>query len=409
MDCNNFFVSCERLFRPDLLGKPVAVLSSNDGCVVARSQEVKDLGIPMGVPYFEVKDICKKNNVQIFSSNFALYRDISGRVMAALRDEFDTCEIYSVDEAFFKVPNTISVQNIDSIRKRIIQKTGIPVSFGIGTTKTIAKIASTYAKKGTGVCEFDEKAWKTVRGDIACGSIWGIGRQTTKKLSALEMSTVEDVCRKELSYLKQILGVIGERLYFELSGIAMYEVGEGGGEVHQSISSTRSFAESTHEKSVLLSALGHHAAHVCEKLRMTHCVASQLTIICAPSRFGDFGHRKSIASTTLEIPTSSTTVLLKEVIALLNTLYDSEIPYKKAGVTVSGIVPEKLGSQSLFGGRDAETKAVYEVADTLNNRFGKGTVRPGVVMRTEKWMEHAQKKSPEYTTQWTQIPHIKAR
>jgi DNA polymerase V len=197
MDCNNFFVSCERLFRPDLAKCPVAVLSSNDGCIVSRSQEVKDLGIAMGVPYFEVKSLCKKYNITLFSSNFTLYRDISTRVMATLKEFVDDIEIYSIDEAFFGVPKTMDETTLISIRAEIIRKTGIPVSIGVAPTKTLAKVANDRAKKGGGVMVLTKEVWKILQGEVSCSSIWGIGRQTSQKLTELGINSVAELLARD--------------------------------------------------------------------------------------------------------------------------------------------------------------------------------------------------------------------
>ncbi len=409
MDCNNFFVSCERLFRPDLIKRPVAVLSSNDGCIVARSQEVKDLGISMGVPYFQVKDICKKHSVTLFSSNFPLYRDISNRVMLALRENFPRCEIYSVDEAFFEIDGDMGEEDIMHIRHEIMQKTGIPVSFGIGATKTIAKMASTYAKRASGVYFMDTQRWEAAIPNISCGSIWGIGRQTARVLSVAGIRSVGDLLARDPSFFKNTLGVVGERLLLELTGIPTHRLEVSGEDERASIMSTRSFKDATHESGVLESALGYHVAHVAEKLRERRCMASRLTIIVAPSRFGDFAYRRHTATGHLSVPTQDTEVLLKEALRLLCVLFDPETPYKKAGVVVSQIVPEEFVALSLFSKAHAEKESsLYTVVDTLNERFGAGTLRPGVVLQTEKWKESRQLRSHEYTTKWSEIAHVKA-
>lgn len=409
MDCNNFFVSCERLFRPDLRKKPVAVLSSNDGCIVARSQEVKDLGIPMGIPHFQVKNECIKHNITLFSSNFTLYRDISNRVMSALKAEFDMCEIYSIDEAFFDVPKHMSENDIIQIRARIMAKTGIPVSIGVAETKTIAKTASVFAKKSTGVCMWDKNDWKEFVGEVSCGSVWGIGRQTTKKLTELGILTVGDIISYDRAFFQQNFGVVGERLWFELSGTPVYFVGDDSVVTeNQSISSTRSFSKELQNKMTLLSALSHHVTHVGEKLRSHHWVASKLTIIAAPSRFGDFAGRTVSASSTLEFPTSNTSELIKEAVQLLDSLYDKNVPYKKVGVTVSGIAPEATSTQTLFGTSEIERHNLSKITDSINERFGSGTVRSGFMMGNEKWSEKKLRKSPEYTTRWNQIQMVKA-
>lgn len=408
MDCNNFFVSCERLFRPDLVGKPVAVLSSNDGCIVARSQEVKDLGIAMGVPYFQVKEMCKKHNITLFSSNFPLYRDVSSRVMYALKSEFELCEVYSVDEAFFEVETGTSEEKIARIRGKIMQKTGIPVSFGVSATKTIAKVASTYAKQGNGVCFMDSLKWKLIQSDISCGKIWGIGRKTAQALTKLGITNVGELLAHDISFFRSNFGVAGERLYLELSEKPSYHVGDIHATEHQSLSSTRSFHEAVHRREILESALGYHTAHLGEKLRTHGWKAGQLTILVAPSRFGDFAYQKYSASVNLLTPTHDTGTLLKVALTLLETIYDSNVPYKKAGVILSQIVPDEFVSSVLFKTEAQDQSAVYEISDKLNARFGSGTVRPGVVLNPEKWQESRKLKSPEYTTQWGEIARVKA-
>lgn len=441
MDCNNFFVSCERLFRPDLLGKPVLVLSSNDGCVVARSQEVKDLGVPMGIPYFEIKDLCKKHRVTIFSSNFALYRDISARVMTALRAEFDTCEVYSVDEAFFEVSTSVTEAEMATVRARIIQKTGIPVSIGLATTKTLAKVANGIAKKRTiehlalgqsksgytldyshlpsvshpmshvaGVCVLDPQMWKEIALTMQCGSIWGIGRETSTKLSRHKIYTVAELLAQDSGFIRTMLGVVGERLCMELGGISVYKIGDVVDEVQQSYMSTRSFRDPIMDKQVLMSALGYHIAHVAEKLREDNSVAGIITIILRGSRFGSFSHRKGVLSSVLVIPTNDTLVLTKEVTMLLETLFDPEIPYKKAGVVVSAVKPEVYQSESLFAFHEhtKNTKDLSVLADTLNGKFGHGTLRVGVTLGASAWEGKQHYASSSYTTDWTQIPLVKA-
>ena len=428
VDCNNFFVSCERLFRPDLRTKPVAVLSSNDGCIVARSQEVKDLGIPMSIPYFEVADICIKNKITLFSSNFALYRDISARVMNALKSECDSCEVYSIDEAFFQVDSDITESEITEIRRRIIQKTGIPVSIGVAQTKTLAKVANGIAKKRSthvrrptsnmgdcggmeGVCIMDEQMWKEVMREISCGSVWGIGRQTSAFLTTYNIQTVSDLLAQDRAFIKHSLGVVGERLVLELSGISVYTLGESMKEEQQSYTSSRSFSKPVTNRHTLMSALGHHISHIAEKLRLDGNVASKINIIIQGSRFGTFAHRNGTAQIDLMIPTDDTFVFMNEISKLLESIYDSEIPYKKAGVVVSGIRPKSSISDSLFGVAHSikKTSKINSVTDTLNKKFGIGTVRSAVTLDMHTWKERKKLKSPEYTTKWTEIAIVKAK
>jgi len=417
MDCNNFFVSCERLFRPDLRNKPVAVLSSNDGCIVARSQEVKDLGISMGVPYFQVQDICKKNDIVLFSSNFQLYRDISKRVMCALSDEFDHCEVYSVDEAFFDLKED-SVLKLEEVRRRIIQKTGIPVSIGIAPTKTLAKVANNIAKRGNvrltkshiseGVCVLEMDEWRTVAKNMSCGSIWGIGRQTSAVLTQNGINTISEFLALDRSYIRRLLGVVGERVHMELQGVPVYALGELSDIEQESYTSTRSFHSTIQDKGILMSALAHHVSEVAEKLRNDGCVGSRLTIIAKGSRFGDFSHRDGTMSTPLIIPTNDTFVLMKEVGHLLDTLYDATVPYKKAGVVISGIEPQAMAENSLFT-EDTRTQSLSFLEDEINKKFGRGVLRHGATLGEKKWQERKERKSPNYTTSWQEMAVVKAK
>jgi DNA polymerase V len=409
MDCNNFFVSCERLFRPDLRKRPVAVLSSNDGCVVARSQEVKDLGISMGAPHFQIQDLCEKHKIILFSSNLTLYRDISRRVMSALKEEFGEIEEYSIDEAFFKVPESFTGEDIHMARRNIVIKTGIPVSFGIAPTKTMAKIANGIAKKGDGVSVFLNGATAGVYNTMTCGMVWGIGAKTSKRLSELGVSTIHDFLEKGLPFARQEFGVVGERLFLELTGVST-ESRTDSSLKQVSIMSTRSFKTPITDKSTLMSALGYHITEVAEKLRKQEVKAKELRIICAPSRFGAYVLRTSSGSQTFEVPTNSTVTLLKSAERLLETLFEKGVPYKKAGVVVSGLIPESSVPISLFedGATEKSDTKLDVVIDSLNERFGKGSVRSGIVNHVSKWAPKAHFRSPCYTTKWQDIMQVKA-
>jgi DNA polymerase V len=408
MDCNNFFVSCERLFRPDLKTRPVAVLSSNDGCIIARSQEVKDLGIPMGIPLFQVRDVVKKHDVVLFSSNFSLYRDISRRVMHVLTEEQGDISVYSVDEAFFDIPLATSTATVHEIRARIMQKTGIPVSFGIAPTKTIAKIANSAAKKQDGVVWLSAEEAQTWYPTIPCGTVWGIGREMTKKLETFGIRTVDMFLARGLSFARDVFGVSGERLFLELSGIQA-EGGHHEFSEHASIMSTRSFSKGTNDRGILMSAIGYHVAYIAEKLRERHLFTRTLTIVAAPSRHGAYALRQGSASISFEMATADTSALLRYACTLLDDLYDPEVEYKKAGAIVSDLVPVAFASPSLFSGAEAaKPTEVDSVVDSLNHRFGSGTIRSGVILNTDAWSSNARLRSRGYTTQWSEIASVKA-
>jgi len=408
MDCNNFFVSCERLFRPDLLGKPVAVLSSNDGCIVARSKEVKDLGIPMGVPLFEVRDVVEKHSVVLFSSNFALYRDISRRVMHALQEEFDDVAVYSIDEAFFVVPEGCTEEDIALIRARVIQKTGIPVSFGVAPTKTVAKIANQEAKKGSGTVWLTLNQFRERCSTVPCGSVWGIGRQMAAKLEVFGIHTVSHFLEKGLGFARSEFGVHGERLFLELTGI------EAAGHTEDvspnaSIMSTQSFGKRIHSKDVIFAALSHHIGHIAEKLRARNLATRSITIICAPGRYGNYVLRKGSATMEFGEPTNDTVLLLEYARRLLDEIHDAEVPYKRAGAIVSGLLPIEYVSESLFETTEKSAReSVFAVVDILNKRFGKETIHPGTLHRGEEWSSRTELRSGAFTTRWTEIPHVKA-
>lgn len=409
MDCNNFFVSCERLFRPDLLNKPVAVLSSNDGCIVARSQEVKDLGVPMGIPYFQVKDVLDKAHATLFSSNFTLYRDISSRVMQTLASEVGPCDIYSIDEAFFEVREGSSEEEVMSIRSKIMKDVGLPVSIGIAATKTLAKQASSIAKKEKGVCMLTEDAWKHYMLTAPCSSVWGLGRQTVSKLRGMGVSTVADFLRLDRSVIRSHFGVGGDRIYSELQGVAVHELGHNSLDVQQSIMSTRSFEKTTSELSYLQSAIAYHVSFAAEKLREKKLVASRIYVSILPSRHGDFFLKTGTSESILSVPTANTRDLMREALRQTKSLFDPEVPYKKAGIVLGGLMPASYVTEALFTDEQSskDTSSIDEVADALNKKFGHGTLKAGVILPSGA-RGSAKLRSKEYTTRWKDIPNVRA-
>lgn len=408
MDCNNFFVSCERLFRPDLLKKPVAVLSSNDGCIVARSQEIKDLGIPMGIPYFKVKDILKKANATLFSSNFTLYRDISTRVMQTLASEVGPCEIYSIDEAFFEVHDSITADEVLQIRARVMKDVGLPVSIGVAHTKTLAKQASAIAKKGNGACILNTAVQETI-GALSCTSVWGLGRQSAVKLKKMGISTIAEFLSLDRAVIRRHFGVGGDRIYSELSGTAVHEFGHNSEDIQQSIMSTRSFEKTTKALSDLESSIGYHVSEVAEKLREKKLVASRISVYILPSRHGDFFLHKGSTEVALLEPTSSSQQLLKEALFAVRKLYEKDVPYKKAGVVVGHLMPETYSTKNLFEGETKlkDTSKLDSVTDSINEKFGHGTLRFGVILSNGA-RPSAKLRSKEYTTNWKDIPTVRA-
>lgn len=411
LDCNNFFVSCERLFRPDLARKPVAVLSSNDGCIVARSQEVKDIGIPMGIPYFKVRDTCEKEGVVLFSGNITLYRDISVRVMHTLERLVQHHEMYSIDEAFFTLDTQHPEEHALHVRSVIMREIGIPVSIGVADTKTIAKYASEKVKKEqiqSGVCVLETSTWHAESQSVSCGTIWGIGRQASAKLSKLGIDTVGAFLQADRNFIRSEFGVMGERLYYELSGTPARTGRED--ETRKSIMSSRSFAHETKDLAVLESSVAYHVSHIAKKLRERDCLASVLCVSIRPNRFGDYALRNSSTEAVLQVPTNDTQILTKAALALVRTVYDPEVPYKKAGVTVGGIMPVHYQSGQLFHevSSGGSPEPLDSIADRINAKYGNNTLYRGVIQKRADWSARATLKSPEYTTKWGEIVKIKA-
>lgn len=407
MDCNNFFVSCERLFRPDLLQKPVAVLSSNDGCIVARSQEIKDLGIPMGIPYFKVKDELTRAGAVLFSSNFTLYRDISARVMQTLSSHVGVCDIYSIDEAFFALADDITEAEVLAIRALVMRDVGLPVSIGVARTKTLAKQGSALAKKSNGVCILDDALWTEQAANTPVSSVWGLGRQTSAKLRDMGVSTVSEFLALDRAIVRRHFGVVGDRIYSELRGTQVHELGRNSEDIQQSIMSTRSFEKTTKNLSSLQSAVAYHVSFAAKKLREKKLVASRLCVTIEASRHGDFMLRRGSSDAVLSRPTASTQELLKEALAQVDLLFDKEVPYKKAGVALGGLMPESYLITGLFEKKEKDTKKLDAVTDVLNEKFGQGTVRFGVVLQSGA-RSGMKLRSKEYTTKWEDIPTVRA-
>ena len=369
------------------------------------------MGITMGAPYFQVKDICDKHHVTLFSGNLTLYRDISARVMETLAQEVGKCEIYSIDEAFFSCAEDISIEEVHRIRDVIMQNVGIPVSVGIANTKTLAKQASAIGKKTGGYHILSVSEWEDRAKEVGCGEIWGLGRQTTTKLREMGMCTAFEFMQFPLSQLRQSFGVGTQRVYNELHGTSVFEVGANSEVSRQSIASTRSFAKTTTNQSDLESALAGHITHVAEKLRERKMLTSKMHIHIQTNRFGDFFLQGGSAEIVLQEPTADTAVLLQTALKEMRKLYMSDVPYKKTGVTVSGLMPEAYITPDLFS-QDIEktpkSNALDLVADSINARFGAGTLRHAV-LQGGKGKSNAKLRSKCYTTNWGDIPSVKAK
>lgn len=378
VDCNNFFVSCERVFRPDLNDRPVVVLSNNDGCVVSRSNEAKAMGIPMGMPYFKLLEFDIHNQVTAFSSNYTLYADMSSRVMSIIRDEMGDILPYSIDESFFCTHDEpeVAIRRGRELSQHIRQWTGIPVSIGLAPSKTLAKVACKFAKKHKGyngacIIDNDQKRLKALS-LVAVGDIWGIGRRTLSRLKERNINTALDFVGYDQTLIKNILGVTGLRTYNELQGYDCIELDNN--ETKDSICTSRSFGTLVSELDQLQTHVANFAAHCAAKLRAQHTVAQIVCVFVMSDRFNTTQplYAQS-ANITLPVAASSTVEIVKAAQYVLKRIFRKGIQYKKAGVVVSGISSDRAVQSALFdfdlAVREKQDR-ISKVVDSINRHEG---------------------------------------
>lgn len=415
VDCNNFFASCERLFRPELNGKPVVVLSNNDGCVIARSNEAKALGIPMGAPAFKFKDIFEKQNVNIFSTNFTLYGDISNRIMNLLGQLAPELEIYSVDEAFM-IFDDISFDIEEYCREvsvKVYKEVGIPISIGIGKTKTLAKLANKVAKdnpeKYKSVFNFEgaTKPDEVIK-DIPVEKVWGIGRKNRVKLNELGIYTVLDLKRADRAAIKRYLNVSAERTMLELNGTSCIEIEEA--EIKKTILTSRTFAKSTDNFSVLEEALSSFASRATEKLRKDRCCCMYVTVYISTNRHRqDESQYSSFWTETSEVPICYTADIIKLGLEALKKVFKKGYVYKRLGVVLSGIVPDNGEILGLFETEEAEKikkQKLGKLLDSINRIQGRDFIRIASGGRGDAWKRGQHMVSKKYTTDWSDLLEV---
>ncbi|MCU0678244.1 MAG: DUF4113 domain-containing protein [Candidatus Pacebacteria bacterium] len=411
LDCNNFFVSCERLFRPDLRRRPVAVLSNNDGCIVARSQEIKDNGIPMGVPYFQVKDILKDIDAVCFSSHFALYRDISARVFSVVRDYCGQLEQYSIDEAFFAYEadsDEAVASYIATLKKHVERAVGIPVSIGASDTKTRAKMVNAYAKKNGGIAVYKGVVFVEQFGSKALSEVWGVGRQLSERYRQAGITTVAELLLTPRLVVAELTHTPGCELQAELAGQVIYQVTQSQ-TIPKSMMSTRSFAKKTNDIAMIKDALAHHVRHVFEELRAKELVATGLRVLLLTSRQGDWRFYGGAKDVVLAVPTADTSTGLDTALQLLEELYERGVPYTKTGVVAYGLCPAHFVTKDLFDSRNATQNTLNAVVDTLNHRYGRDTIKQGVFTKVASWQAKSERRSPGYTTDWQGLQIVSAK
>lgn len=415
IDCNNFYASCERVFNPSLNRRPVVVLSNNDGCVIARSSEAKALGIPMAEPAYKLKALIEANQVVVFSSNYVLYGDMSHRVMTTVAQFAPDMEIYSIDEAFllFDGFENINLKEYgEKIVRTTIRNTGIPVSLGIAPTKTLAKLANKFAKKykdyrGVCVIDTDEKREKALK-LTAVGDVWGIGRQYAKKLEYYSIHTAWDFTQRSKSWVRHTMGVVGERTWLELKGTPCVEMDKT--TTKKSICTSRSFGERLTELSPISEAVSNFAASCAEKLRKQHSLASVIMVFIQtnPNATNLPQHCKQVVL-QLPVPTNDTTELINFALRGLKAIFAEGFQFKKAGVIVSEIVPERPLQGDLFDTRNRDKfSRIMTVMDSLNASYGKQKVKIAAQGFDRKWRLKNEKLSPCYSTKLEDVLEIKA-
>ena len=417
-DCNNFFVSCERVFRPDLWDKPVLVMSGNDGCVVSRSNEVKALGIKMGVPLYQIRDLVEKHHIACFSSNFSLYGDLSARVMSLLRKHTTRFEQYSIDEGFITldhVPPAERKTYCENLVREIYQGTGIPVSMGIAPSKTLCKVASKYAKKfpgynGACMIDTDEKRQKALAG-FEVGDVWGVGRQTAAKLAALGISTALQFAEMSESRVQSLLHKPGLLTWRELHGIDCIDTSEMVSK--QSITTSRTFANPITTLPLMEQQLANFCDTCARKLRMQKSLCAQLIVFAYTSRFRtDIEQCQIVQTVNLSIPTSDTRELLSYMLNAFRPYFREGVQFKKAGVIFSRIVPEGSVVADLFDERDrTRDAALQRTIDKIREKAGRNAILLATQLPTSKeqaaQVYKSEHQSPRYTTELSQVLTIR--
>ena len=409
VDCNNFYASCERVFRPDLENKPIVVLSNNDGCVIARSNESKSLGIKMGEPAFKRKEVFEKNKINIFSTNFALYGDISNRVMSILKANATRIEIYSIDEAFLDFSRIKNKKNIaENLRKKVKQWTGIPVSIGIAPTKALAKIANHIAKKNTksGIFVLEDKTIiKKALQFMPAENLWGVGRKYAKILKQTGIQTAYDLTQVKESWIKKRISVMGFKLVRELKGISCFPL-ETNIQIKKTICTSRSFRKPIKEYRQLTEAISTFAARCSEKLRKKKCSASEIRIFIYTNPYNSkhkqyYGHIKL----NLDVASNESNIIIKEALKGLQMIYRNDCMYKKVGVILRKIVSNNQVQLSLFD--DVQNRSKYKilsfVTDKINSTMGRDKLKIATQGFDRKWRMRQEQLSPCYTTRWSDL------
>jgi DNA polymerase V len=417
IDCNNFYVSCERVFRPDLEGVPVIVLSNNDGCAVARSAEAKALGIQMGDPEFKLRDLIKRENVRVFSSNYALYGDLSRRVGDTLSSMVPTVETYSIDESFlnFGEFNSREVEPLArELRERVLRWVGIPTCVGIAPTKTLAKVGNFIAKKRpqfAGVCDLRSAAVRLeLLSTVPVSEVWGIGGASAAKLAKLGVQTAADLAALEPDDARALMTVTGGRTVYELRGISCLPL-ELAEPTRKGIAVTRSFGVPITSWQQMREAMASYATRAAEKMRRYKVAADSIFVFMHTNSFNNDPFYSNGASARFSETTNDTGEVVGLAIRLGERLWRDNYRYTKCGVMITELLPEDVRQPALWGDLDRERRdRVWRTMDQLNATLGRDTVRIlSAGPKDAAWKLRANYRSQRWTTRWDELPKAIAR
>ena len=414
VDCNNFYASCERVFNPNLQGKPVAILSNNDGCVIARSDEAKLLGLPMGAPIFKWEKFCKDNNIKVLSSNYPLYGDMSNRVMTILKQFTPDVEVYSIDEAFLQFKG---FENYDlegygyQIRNRILKWTGIPTCVGIAPTKALSKVANKIARKfpketkGSYVIDSDESRIKALKW-TKIDSIWGIGRRLQKKLEAKGCRTAYDFTQLDSEWVRKTLSIVVWRLQKDLQGVSKIEMDEPVRK--KAIATTRSFDYTYDDINYIKERISTFATVCAEKLRRQGSSCHMIMVMLrSDSHKKELEQHRESIMVSFPYPTDSSLLISTQAVNAVKSIYKKGIKYKKAGVIVTGLVPTDNYQLDMFSREDPKHKPLMSAIDSINKKYKNHKVKLGSQDLERTWKMRQERLSPRYTTNINDIIVVK--
>lgn len=432
VDCNNFYASCERIFQPKFYHKPIVILSNNDGCIVARSNEAKDLGIPMAAPFHQYRKIIEQNGVEVFSSNYSFYGDMSSRVMESLQMMVADIEIYSIDEAFLRLDNLLKGDIFGfcvEIRNNIQKWLSLPTSIGIAPTKTLAKIANDLAKKRSrkSIKNFlenfdysrgaehvfdlrDQDLRREILAKTEVGEIWGISRQTSSKLNRIGIFSALDLHDADSKLVRKILGVVGERIVYELRGISCLDLDEVA--PRKNIMSSRSFGRKVTAKEELIEAIANYATRAHEKLISQKSLTRAIYVYIRTNPFAlkDEQYRGSVVKSFLQA-TDSLSEIIQSAVAAVEEIYRPNFNYKKAGIILLDLLPNSHLQESILVEVDeakrVQRNKVEAAMRSINSKLGRNSIFYSILGTRRDWSMRCSKRSPSYTTNIAEIPLVK--